>query len=106
MATQNSYSFIYTTDKLLPFIAARLCLLVIKCNVLQTAPETQAVYPLQIQNAGSSSSTHLFPPSIVLKSPSGRSSKAESPAHSVHVTLCQPGHQIQLVLLGYLVGQR
>lgn len=84
MATLNSYSFIYTTDKLLPFIAARLCLLVIKCNVLQTAPETQAVYPLQIQNAGSSSSTHLFPPSIVLKSPSGRSSKAESPAHSVH----------------------
>ena len=71
MATQNSYSFIYTTDKLLPFIAARLCLLVIKCNVLQTAPETQAVYPLQIQNAGSSSSTvppahHHQCPSVAL----------------------------------------
>lgn len=62
MATQISYSFIYTTDKSLPFIAARLCLLVIKCNVLQTAPETQAAYPLQIQNTGGSSSTHLFPP--------------------------------------------
>lgn len=49
MATQVSYSFIYTTDKLLPFIAARLCLLVIKCDVLQTAPETQAAYPSQIQ---------------------------------------------------------
>lgn len=73
MATQVSYSFIYTTDKLLPFIAARLCLLVIKCDVLQTAPETQAAYSSQIQNAGSSSSTHLSPPSTVLKSPFGRS---------------------------------
>lgn len=45
MATQITHSLIYTTHKLLPFIVARLCLLVIKRNVPQTALETKALYP-------------------------------------------------------------
>lgn len=47
MATQITYSLIYTTHKLFPFIVARLCLLAIKRNVPQTALETRALYPQQ-----------------------------------------------------------
>lgn len=42
MATQITYSLIYTALKLFPFIVARLCLLAIKRNVPQTALETKA----------------------------------------------------------------
>lgn len=86
MATQITYSLIYTTHKLFPFIVARLCLLVIKHNMPQTALETKALYPLvnikyrQQQHTPVPSLTkpHLF--GIVHF---GRSQDAESPAHSV-----------------------
>lgn len=45
MATEITYSLIYTTHELFPFIVARLCLLVIKCDVPQTALGTKALYP-------------------------------------------------------------
>lgn len=64
MATQSTYSLIYTTHKLFSFVVARLCLLVIKRTVPQTALETKALHPPQTETEAAAAPACSLPPQI------------------------------------------
>lgn len=110
MATQITYSLIYTTHKLFPFIVATLFTRD-QTQCATNSPGDQS--PLSTANIKYQQQQHQPVPSLtkahsfgIQNRPFRRRGAAESPAHSVLDLASIYGHQLQVLLRIYLIVQR